>query len=168
MLPEKFKKPLYVCMREGFCRSQTYHEHGIEKICPIREFESPWDFRYARGKCTLAKALYDDDFELNEEVAEMFYMCTLCGNCREHCIAYYPYQMGWTEKPNLDTVEMFESIRAEIVKQGFGPMPQHKIYMKSITSYGNPYQQPTNARTRWIRKMGPDFKVKTLGNQKKR
>lgn len=162
MLPEKFRKRLYTCMRDGYCRVMTQHELGSEKVCPIREYDSPWEHRHATGKCTIARALYDGEIELSAEIAELFYMCTLCGNCREHCIAYYPYMKGYCETPNLDTVELFEEIRAELVKQGFGPLKEHQYFKKSIMSYGNPYQQPRTARTRWVRKLGKDFAVKKL------
>ena len=126
MFPEKFRKHLYTCMRDGYCRDMTCHELGSEKVCPIREFDSPWEHRHATGKLTIARALYDGELEISEEVAELFYMCSLCGSCREHCIAYYPYMRGYCETPNLDTVELFEAIRAELVQQGFGPLKEHR------------------------------------------
>jgi heterodisulfide reductase subunit D len=167
MLPERFRKPLYVCMRDGYCRVMTCHEQGFEKICPIREFESTWEYRHATGKCIIARGLYDGEIELTEEVAKVFYMCTLCGNCREHCIAYYPFMKGYSEEKNLDTVELFEEIRAELVKQGFGPLKQHELFTKSIINYENPYQQPRTGRTRWLRRMRKDLKVKQLGKNNK-
>jgi len=163
MLPEKFRKPLYFCMRDGYCRVMTCHELRFEKICPIREFESTWEYRYSRGKCAIARGLYEGEIELTEDVAEIFYMCTLCGNCREHCIAYYSFLKGFSEEKNLDTVELFEEVRAELVKQGFGPLKQHKAFTKSIVNYENPYQQPRGGRTRWLRTMSKDVKVKKIG-----
>ncbi len=167
MLGEKFKQPLYSCMRDGYCRVMTFHERGFEKICPIREFDSTWESSLSRGKCFIARGLYEGAIELSEEVAEVFYKCTLCGNCREHCIAYYAYLYGLSETPSLDSVELFEGIRAELVKQGFGPLNKHKPLLKSIMNYENPYQQPRSGRSRWLRKAGKDLKIKKLSKKQK-
>ena len=148
---EEYKGQIYKCFRDGYCRVMTYQDQGIDKICPIREFEDHWEMRFARGKMALARGLVDGEIELTPEVAELFYHCTLCGNCREHCLSCYPFQKGWTDDRHLDTVEVFEAVRAEAVRLGVGPLEDHRALIGGIVNYDNPYAQPRARRDRWAK-----------------
>lgn len=68
------------------------------------------------------------------------YECSTCGQCRVVCPA------------NLDTVELWENIRAMLVEVGLGPLENHIPLIKSVKAYDNPWQQPRQARTKWIRR----------------
>lgn len=68
------------------------------------------------------------------------YECSTCGQCQVVCPA------------DLDTVNIWENIREAIVSAGYGPLPQQTPLVKSVKAYDNPWQQPRQARTKWIRR----------------
>jgi heterodisulfide reductase subunit D len=68
------------------------------------------------------------------------YECSTCGQCQVVCPA------------DIDTVNIWENIREAIVSAGYGPLPQQTPLVKSVKAYDNPWQQPRQARTKWIRR----------------
>jgi heterodisulfide reductase subunit D len=71
--------------------------------------------------------------------AHSLYECSTCGQCQIVCPA------------GIDTVELWEDIRQLLVTAGYGPLDNHKVLVKSVKSYDNPWQQPRQGRTKWAR-----------------
>jgi len=82
--------------------------------------------------------------EVSEERMRSFaanlYECTTCGQCQVVCPA------------NLDTVNLWENIRELVVGAGYGPLESQQVLVKSVKAYDNPWQQPRQARTKWVRR----------------
>ena len=75
------------------------------------------------------------------------YECSTCRQCYVAC----PVQ--------IDTVELWESMRRSIVDSGYGPLEQQKALAISVKSYDNPWQQPRSSRSRWTKLALKDKKV---------
>lgn len=156
MVLEKYSEMIYRCIRCGFCRKSTYEAIGIDKICPIYEFKSSWDFNCAKGKVSIARGLLEGAFEVTDELVQTVYSCTTCGNCKEICLAHFPsYFPNKKRFPGelepLDTVKVIEALRAEIVARK-GPLDKHKQIADNIKNTGNPYREPRKGRFDWVPK----------------
>ena len=113
------------------------------KILRLREF---YKGQYGL-RARLLGPKYPSDEDLGE-LARRAYECTICGQCETVCPAH------------LDTIEMWENMREFLVSNGLGPMPEHQQIVKSIENYDNPWMQPRTQRSRWVRKLDKDIKVK--------
>ena len=115
---------------------------GREIFLPICPSAQKYGFEAFRssGRSALVKSLLEGRLEFSPKLAEIFYACTVCGACAEQCPLGY------------DAVTVFEAIRAEIVKRGFGPLPRQKVFVESIIKNHNPYREPHEKRTSWIPK----------------
>ncbi len=72
------------------------------------------------------------------------YNCTTCGMCGTVCCA------------GIDTIELWESNRANLVKHGTGPYGKQNLFPKLIGEGHNPYMKPQKDRLAW---MTPDIKI---------
>jgi heterodisulfide reductase subunit D len=132
------------CMRCGECSIK----------CPTGGEAEEKEERTPRGKIRsikrirraetnpLRRALMGDEKldKLRKELTRSAYECTICGMCGEACPL------------SLDTIEMWESLRASLVKSGLGPMEAHDALIKSIENYDNPWMQPRAQRARWAKR----------------
>lgn len=111
-----------------------------ERTCPSGELGG-FDSYYASGKNKLLLALLTGELEYAREVAEIFYHCTLCGNCQQQCIVpdIHPNMVYW-----------FESFREKAVELGIGPMPEQKTQADNIEKEHNPYKEPHEKRLDWL------------------
>lgn len=82
--------------------------------------------------------------ELNEFTNDL-YQCTTCGICETVC------------ESGIDTINLWEGLRANLVKRGQGPYGKQKYFFKLVSEYGNPYMEPAEKRTAW---MPEDVEVK--------
>jgi Fe-S oxidoreductase len=71
---------------------------------------------------------------------EILYACTLCGACDVGC------------KRNLDLeIELtLEALRIKMVKEGKGPMPEHKKIAQNIATTHNSFGAPHENRLKWL------------------
>ncbi|RJR23396.1 MAG: (Fe-S)-binding protein [Desulfobacteraceae bacterium] len=97
---------------------------------------------------------------VTEETVKAFvnnlYECSTCGQCQVVCPA------------NIDTVNIWENIREAIVSSGYGPLPQQVPLVKSVKAYDNPWQQPRQARTKWIRRAKKEGLLKEVPKEVKK
>lgn len=131
---------LFACSRCGECLNwcPVYQEDQREEVIP-------------RGKTGMAKELLLEQKGLLARLtgrggsssakisafAQHIYECSVCGQCHYVC-------------PNgIDTIELWEALRAMLVKSGFGPLENHKLLAASIINNDNPWQQPRTTRDRW-------------------
>jgi len=52
-----------------------------------------------------------------------------------------------------EPLQVNETLRAQLVRDGVGPMPEHKGLIKSVKNYDNPWMQPRTQRDRWAKKL---------------
>jgi heterodisulfide reductase subunit D len=95
----------------------------------------------------IAKLLGRSRNVTEEEVnkyTQNLYICTSCLQCREVCEA------------SINTVPMWEAMRADLVERGNGPMPAHRAIRERVEKLGNPYNEPKEKRLAWIQ---PGMKI---------
>jgi len=148
---EYYKDILYQCGKCGTCRT-AYHEDGWPRICPSGEF-GKFEAYYLGGKNLLTWGLKSDHLKWTENLAKIFYQCSVCLACTQQCqIPEIHHYAG----------EWLMAMREEAVKQGLGPMPEQKKYSEHVIKEFNPYMEIHKNRTNWISsniKQAPDAKL---------
>ena len=104
----------------GYCRDAYGDEGWLENlktkhICPVREVLG-FDSYTAKGRILLGKALFEKELSYSQSAIDIFYKCTLCGNCEAHCISRgLPFV-----EPDLEVREIIKNFRETIVKESLG------------------------------------------------
>ncbi|UCD84652.1 MAG: c-type cytochrome [Deltaproteobacteria bacterium] len=92
------------------------------------------------------------------ELSRNLYECSVCGQCHIVCPS------------GIDTIELWESLRASFVRAGSGPLEGHMGMINSIKSNDNPWEQPRSRRAKWaeraLRKKLLSRGVKDLSKEK--
>ena len=104
------------------------------------------------GKIILALAYEMGRVKPTEELRDIVYKCTECGNCAIAC----------KYMNTLEPLEIIMRLREKLVKDGCGPMPQQKVYTDFMKNTGNPYNEPQDKRMEWLPediKLDPDAKL---------
>lgn len=112
-------------------------------ICPSGT-RFHFDAYYASGKMEIARAIADGELNYSDRLLHILYTCTGCGACSEQCF----YVKG------LKPLDVFEELKAKVVEDGFGPLPEHKRFTKSIEENNNPYNEPHEKRLQWLKDKG--------------
>ena len=114
---------IMACLMCGFCRAgcPTYQETLVES-------------KNARGRVILAYNLLTGKLKPSKELAEKFYACTMCMNCKATCPA------------GVRVADVVEAGRRELVKEGLLP-EIHRALLQNISEYGNPFREPPEKRT---------------------
>ncbi len=94
--------------------------------------------------------------EMVKKFALNLYECSTCGQCQVVCPA------------NIDTVNIWEGLREAVVSAGYGPLPRQMPLVKSVKAYDNPWQQPRQGRTKWIRRAKKEGLLKELPREIKK
>jgi Fe-S oxidoreductase len=140
---EDFRDQVWGCARCNWCQNQwgwNVKSAEFSEVCPA--FNEYRFFPYSgMGKMHIARALIEGDFDYEDapELAEIFYTCTTCGACEMNC----------QRLQDKEPLKVTETMRAQLIKDGIGPMPEHKRLLNSIRSYDNPWLQSRAARDRW-------------------
>ncbi len=92
------------------------------------------------GKIILALALEMGRITPSEELRDIVYKCTECGNCAIACKFLN----------TLEPLEIIMRLREKLVKAGCGPMPKQEEYIQSIREFNNPYNEPHEERADWF------------------
>jgi len=77
------------------------------------------------------------DAEL-EEFKDDLHGCSTCGICGTVC------------ESGIKTVELWEALRANLVKKGIGPYGKQSMFPKLVNKYNNPYMGAPEDRLKWI------------------
>jgi Fe-S oxidoreductase len=107
----------------------------------------------AYGKMRIGHAMAEGVLGWNEKALEIVYACTLCGACDAGC------------KRNLDLeVELtLEALRVKAVKDGAGPMPEHKKVADDIIKRHNCFGALHKDRMAWMPKgISPSKKAEVV------
>jgi glycolate oxidase subunit GlcD len=119
---EALDNEIMACIMCGFCRAS----------CPVYS-ETSLESTNARGRVILAYHLLTGRLEPSEALAERFYKCTTCLNCKATCPA------------GVVVSEIVEAARERLVKAGFLP-EIHKALMENLKTTGNPFGEPREKR----------------------
>ncbi len=135
---EYYKDILYQCGKCGTCRT-AYHEPNWNKVCPSGEF-SGFEAYYLGGKNLLSWAIESQKLPWSENLAKIFYQCSVCLACTQQCqIPEIHHYAG----------EWLMAMREKAVEKGFGPMPEQKNYTEHIKKHNNPYMEVHQDRLNW-------------------
>jgi glycolate oxidase subunit GlcD len=120
---EKVDNEIFACINCGFCRAgcTVYGQTGLES-------------ENARGRVIQAYYMMKGVLEPSKEVAEKFYLCTTCLNCKATCPA------------GVVVSDIVEAGRRRLVEAGFLP-EIHKTLMENLRTSGNPFGEPREKRT---------------------
>jgi Fe-S oxidoreductase len=94
----------------------------------------------AYGKMRIGLGMVEGRLEYSDQLLEILYACTLCGACDVGC------------KRNLDLeIELtLEALRVKAVKDGKGPMPEHKKAARNIIENHNSFGGVAKDRKAWV------------------
>ena len=136
---EYYKDILYQCGKCGTCRT-GYQEEGWFRVCPSGEF-GKFEAYYLGGKNLLSWAITSNRLDWTENLANIFYQCSVCLACTQQC-----------QIPEIHNYagEWLMAMREKAVQKGLGPMPEQKKYTDHITIEYNPYMEQHENRTNWI------------------
>ncbi len=104
------------------------------------------------GRIILALAYEMGRIKATEELRDIVYKCTACGNCAISC----------KYLNTLEPLEIIMKLREKLVDEGMGPMLKQKLYTDSIKQLNNPYNEPHEKRMDWLPndiKLDPDAKL---------
>lgn len=144
---EDYRDSIWGCARCNWCQNHwgwNVKSAEYSEICPA--FHEYRIFPYSgMGKMHIARALLEGDFDHEDapEMVKFAYTCTTCGACEMNC----------QRLQDKEPLQVNETLRAQLVRDGVGPMPEHKTLIKSIKNYDNPWMQPRAQRDRWARKI---------------
>lgn len=113
---------IMACLMCGFCRAG----------CPVYR-ETSVESKNARGRVILAYNLLTGKLRPSKELAEKFYACTLCNNCKATCPA------------GVRVADIVESARKRLATEGLLP-DIHKALLNNISESGNPFGEPREKR----------------------
>jgi len=145
---DDYRDQVWGCARCNWCQNQwgwNVKSAEFSEICPA--FHEYRFFPYSgMGKMHMARAILEGDFDYEDapELAEFVYTCTTCGACEMNC----------QRMQDKEPLKVNEALRAKLVADGIGPMPDHKKLISSVKSYDNPWMQPRTQRKRWAKKIG--------------
>lgn len=131
---------LDACARCGECQNwcPVYQEDEREDILPRGKAAAFRRLLAQEGN--FLQRLFAGSAPSEEDVdrlAKDLYECSVCGQCHYVC------------PTGVDTLELWEALRAVMVKAGKGPLPPHEGLRQSIEVNDNPWQQPRSSRDRW-------------------
>jgi glycolate oxidase len=123
---------------------------GVPYICPVRESTPGFDHFYARGKTVIAQGLLEGEIEPSQELAEVIFSCTLCGNCMTQCGSVNQE----TGEALVDTTKIVEAMRADFLQNHKEWIdPAYKSVLNSTRQYNNPWELPRTAKGKWAKGM---------------
>jgi len=137
-----FEDYISYCKHCKFCRDAVRKAEPFgftDGVCPFNNYTSGFDpLVGAAGKIQIVKGLFYGAIKPTKEMAQDIYQCTTCGACKQWCAAL------------VDTVGIYEALRADLVNAGVAPMPEHKMFEERIKSYNNPYAEDPKKRLNWV------------------
>ncbi|HUX98354.1 MAG TPA: (Fe-S)-binding protein [Candidatus Deferrimicrobium sp.] len=137
-----FLSEMEKCGKCGDCAAAveiTSAKKHINKPCVIKNvlgFEA-YD---ARGRILLLKRLLDGTLTINEELLDWAYLCLLCGNCQETCLAI---------DKGINLPSMMEAFRRDLIENGIN-YPKHLEIIEKTFQHNNPYGEPHKKRFNFI------------------
>ncbi len=141
---QEVKEELYKCARCQECRESVKIASAnkpIYRVCPVREVLG-FDSYTGRGRLLAIRHVYEDLLKLTKENVHYFYTCTLCGNCREVCIA----RMG----KGVDVPAVVEAFRRDLYENQLFVDGVAEL-VQSVKENRNPYFEKHEERLSWLK-----------------
>jgi Fe-S oxidoreductase len=153
----EYRNDAWKCSRCRMCsivNPERMKSKKYSSLCPSGT-RFKFDPYFAGGKLEIIRALTASPPELNfnERLQHIMYTCTSCGACEAIC----------EPMKGLQPLKAGTVLRETMVKEGYGPLPEHISLIKSIENYDNPWMQPRATRTRWTKKL--NFKIKDIKDE---
>ena len=139
---EEYQKMIKRCVRCSVCKWIPQVQIKSQKYasaCPAIDIYNYHPYS-GGGKIILALAYEMGRIKPTEELRDIVYKCTVCGNCAVAC----------KYMNTLEPLEIMMKLREKLVGEGCGPMPQQQAYTEAIKKVNNPYNEPHQKRTDWI------------------
>ncbi len=130
-------KWIYACIRCNTCKYDVDQYHDSCPAGKKYEFES----YFGSGKVWIARAILEGNLKFSDSIVKKIYACPTCGNCKSNCELEVSDHL----------LEIIEALRAEAVKQGFGPLDAQKAFESAIAEEHNPYKGVHAERTGWVK-----------------
>ncbi|MFX0186637.1 MAG: (Fe-S)-binding protein [Candidatus Hodarchaeota archaeon] len=124
---QDWKDIIHRCFRCGYCKF-TYDFTNLN--CPSYK-KHRFETYSTGGRMWLIYAIINGDLQWSENLANVLYSCSTCGNCMENCRF---------DKFNHFLVDFIEAARAEAIKNGYCPERQKVIVDRATNpEFWNPY-----------------------------
>jgi len=139
---EEYQKMIKRCVRCSVCKWIPQVQIKSQKYasgCPAIDIYNYHPYS-GGGKIILALAYEMGRIKPSEELRDIVYKCTVCGNCAVAC----------KYMSTLEPIEIMMKLREKLVDTGCGPMPQQKTYIEAVKKVNNPYNEPHEKRMDWI------------------
>ncbi len=154
MEEEKYQKMIKRCLRCSVCKWIPQVQIKSQKYasgCPAIDIYNFHPYS-GGGKIILALAYEMGRLKPTEELRDIVYKCTECGNCAVAC----------KYMNTLEPLEIIMKLREKLVSVGCGPMPKQQAYIDAVKKVHNPYNEPHEKRIDWLTdeiKLDPNAKV---------
>jgi Fe-S oxidoreductase len=119
-----------------------------------------------RGRMQAIRALLEGRLEPSQGFVDSVFMCSTCNACNEVCHATHTDTQSWPITRVNDRANTFEALRADLMDLGFAHLEGHRMLLRSLVDYDNPWGQPRRAKTNWAREKG--ISGKNLGKKKEK
>ena len=139
---EEYQKMIKRCLRCSICKWIPQVQIKSQKYataCPAIDLYNFHPYS-GGGKIILALALEMGRIKPSEELRDIVYKCTECGNCAITCKFLN----------TLEPLEIIMRLREKLVEAGCGPMPKQKAYTEAVKNVNNPYSEPHENRMDWL------------------
>lgn len=160
----KIKDAALSCVQCGNCQGEVRIDVGRIGVCPVLENTPGFEPYFARGKNAIVRGLLEGRIEPSQDMAEVIFQCTICNNCKATCHQSYDPNVDYPLSRLMDHAAVWEALRADLMEAGLEPMQGHRVALKSLENYDNPYEQPRRAKSRWAK--GLDIKDLSSGKEK--
>jgi Fe-S oxidoreductase len=85
--------------------------------------------------------MLEGNLTYTEKLKEIVYSCTTCGYC--------DYACKWVHA-NAEVLDTILELRAKLVKDGKGPLSQHRIMVENVAKHHNIYGRSHENRFNWV------------------
>lgn len=150
----EYQRAIKRCLRCSVCKwipQVQIKSYKYATACPAIDMYNFHPYS-GGGKIILALAYEMGRVKPTEELRDIVYKCTECGNCAVAC----------KYMNTLEPLEIIMKLREKLVRVGCGPMPQQKVYTEFMKNAGNPYNEPQDKRMDWLPddiKLDPNAKL---------
>jgi Fe-S oxidoreductase len=136
---QDWKNIVHRCFRCGYCKFT--HDYNSFNCPSYKKYQ--FETYSTGGRLWLIYGILSEDIKWSQNLANVLYACTTCGNCTENCRF---------NKFNDFLVDIIEAARVECVKNGFCPENQKALLDRTTNpKYYNPYAE-TNSNNQELKK----------------
>ncbi|MEM2933876.1 MAG: FAD-binding and (Fe-S)-binding domain-containing protein [Methanocellales archaeon] len=118
----------FACTNCGYCRNVCSEFNAIH-----------WESSTPRGKLNFLREYFNGKLNLDERIADLFFVCTTCEQCNQICQALLPLNEYWDL-----------AARPAIWKEGYNPSFLFQGLVENILKYYNTAGIPPEERARWM------------------